>query len=164
LNIKFNFQKNKRSPRFKTALSQTALDSVKSGGAAKKIRTTSSARRLHDENFLARISSSTSTLSSVDPSSLVVLSSLATNNRLKRRSTPALDVHMQQPQPDVNVGRNSVGSVSAKPVEVSIMRRQATSSGSLAAAAVGKRIVKQQLKSHTVSTAGESKSRGAFRY
>jgi uncharacterized protein (DUF2147 family) len=70
---------------------------------------------------------------------------------------------MQQPQPDVNVGRNSVGSVSAKPVEASIMRRQATSSGSLAAAAVGKRIVKQQLKSHSVSTAGESKSRGAFR-
>jgi len=39
-------QKHKRSPRIKSALSHTALESVMVGGAARKIRTSASAKKL----------------------------------------------------------------------------------------------------------------------
>ncbi len=49
------FQRNcRKSPRIKASLSHTALESVRSGGAVKKIRSTASAKKLHllDENEL----------------------------------------------------------------------------------------------------------------
>ena len=177
----FDLQKHKRSPRIKTALSQTALESVKSGGAAKKIRTTASARKLqtlHDENYLmlsARGSMSTSTLSTVDPKNMVVLSALATNNRLRRKSNPSPTVDIASPKnPSIIVRQNfdkdlpiltsASKSVDVKQESTSSLRRQAASSGSLAAAAVGKRILKQQLKSQSnLSTSGNAKPVGAFR-
>ncbi len=177
----YDLQKHKRSPRIKTALSQTALDSVKIGGAAKKIRTTASARKLqtlHDENYMmlsARGSMSTSTLSTVESKNMVVLSALATNNRLIRKSNQSPVADIASPKnPSIIVRKNFDGdltilSSASKSVEgtqesTSSLRRQAASSGSLAAAAVGKRILKQQLKSQSnLSTAGNAKPVGAFR-
>ena len=169
-NFQIKFQKHKRSPRIKTALSQTALESVKSGGAAKKIRTTASARKLHDENvFIGRGSMSTSTLMNLDTSNHVVISSLGSSNRLRRKSnpSPALSRAKTHP-PAIIVRKNSeetileAAATSMKSAESSSLRRQTASSGSLAAAAVGKRILKQQLKTQYLTT-GECKSAGAFR-
>ena len=75
-------QKHKRSPRIKTALSQTALESLKAGGAAKKIRSSSSARKLNDNYFR---SSSAATLGGAKlEQSGIVLSALAAQNSAGR--------------------------------------------------------------------------------
>ena len=146
------------------------MESVKSGGAAKKIRTTASARKLHDENvFIGRGSMSTSTLMNLDTSNHVVISSLGSSNRLRRKSnpSPALSRAKTHP-PAIIVRKNSeetileAAATSTKSAESSSLRRQTASSGSLAAAAVGKRILKQQLKTQYLTT-GECKSAGAFR-
>lgn len=127
------FQKNRRSPRIKASLSHTALESVRSGGAVKKIRTTASAKKLEllqDDN---------SELLSSKLVQVVTTSQGRTNTKSASKLMPI-------PYP------KQLGITPPPTVPPRGLRRE-MSNGSLVAAAVGRRIVKQQLNNARSSPA-----------
>ena len=127
-------QKNRRSPRIKASLSHTALESVRSGGAVKKIRSTASTKKLQ------LLQDETSELS---------LSS-------KRVQVVAVPPIMPIPYP-----RQDNGSATPPPTPPPRGLKRDTSKGCLVAAAVGRRIVKQQLSSAKSSPALKSCARSS---
>ena len=117
------FQKNRRSPRIKASLSHTALESVRSGGAVKKFRTSASTKKLQliqDEN------------SELLSSKLVHLTVVGTS-----ASTSKLMQPISYPRKE--------SSTTPPPTPPPKGLKRDTSKGSLVAAAVGRRIVKQSL-------------------
>ena len=115
------FQKNRRSPRIKASLSHTALESVRSGGAVKKFRTSASTKKLQliqDEN------------SELLSSKLVHLTVVGT-------SASKLMQPISYPRKE--------SSTTPPPTPPPKGLKRDTSKGSLVAAAVGRRIVKQSL-------------------
>ena len=107
------FAKNRRnSPRIKASLSHTALESVKSGGAVKKIRSINSAKKLVlEQETVVKLSKSTSKL-------------------------PAMKLELSNSPPPTPPPRG--------------LKRE-NSKGSLVAAAVGRRILRQQLHNSRAS-------------
>ena len=120
-------QKNRRSPRIKASLSHTALESVRSGGAVKKIRSTASTKKLQ------LLQDETSELS------------LSCSKRIQVVAAPPI---VPIPYP-----RQDNGSATPPPTPPPRGLKRDTSKGSLVAAAVGRRIVKQQLSSAKSSPA-----------
>ena len=111
------FQKNRRSPRIKASLSHTALESVRSGSAVKKIRSSASAKKLQ------LIQDENSEIRG--KSQIVQMVSSSTSKLPRMRLSGSGSTPPPTPPPRG-------------------LKRD-TSKGCLVAAAVGKRIVKQQL-------------------